>query len=97
KQAVCLYHALIKAKELIEQKGVSIVVKIKQAMKKIIAKNSFAKIDYIEFVHPVTLESIKTIKEKVVVALAVYIGKTRLIDNMVFTLLRRKPLCSEKS
>ncbi|MDD5131559.1 MAG: pantoate--beta-alanine ligase [bacterium] len=41
------------------------------------------RIDYIEIVDTETLEPVKLIKGKVVIALAVYVGKTRLIDNMV--------------
>lgn len=41
------------------------------------------RIDYLEIVDAETLEPVKLLKGKVVIAVAVYIGKTRLIDNMV--------------
>ncbi|MBA3031101.1 MAG: pantoate--beta-alanine ligase [Desulfobacteraceae bacterium] len=42
-------------------------------------------IDYIKICHPDTLEDILTISGPVVMALAVKVGKTRLIDNRVYT------------
>jgi len=41
------------------------------------------RIDYIEIVDAENLEPVKKIQGKVTIALAVFIGKTRLIDNMV--------------
>ncbi len=40
------------------------------------------RIDYVEIVHPDTLKPLETIESKAVMALAVRVGKTRLIDNM---------------
>ena len=42
-----------------------------------------AKIDYVEAVDWNTLEPVETIDGPVLVAIAVYIGKTRLIDNFI--------------
>ncbi|OHD55135.1 MAG: pantoate--beta-alanine ligase [Spirochaetes bacterium GWF1_51_8] len=53
-------------------------------MKKLIAeKVPSAKIDYVSVVHPETLEELGVIDGKCVIALAVYIGTTRLIDNAI--------------
>ena len=43
-----------------------------------------AKIDYIEIVDSLSLKPVDKIEKSVLVALAVYIGKTRLIDNFIF-------------
>ncbi len=83
KKALCLYQALLLAKEMIE-KGETKTESIKQAMQekiKEIAQD--AKIDYIAIVHPETLSELTFIEKKVVVALAVFIGTTRLIDNFI--------------
>jgi pantoate--beta-alanine ligase len=40
-----------------------------------------AKLDYIEFFHPTTLEPAKRVGRGTHLALAVFLGKTRLIDN----------------
>ncbi len=49
-----------------------------------IEKEQLAKIDYVEIVSSTNLQSVHEIKEDVLVALAVYIGKTRLIDNFTY-------------
>lgn len=78
--ALCLYESLLKAKEMIFQQEKS-VEKIKNAMSKHIhSKNG--QIDYIEFINPDTLKPLDHIEGKVHILMAVYIGKTRLIDNM---------------
>ncbi|MBI4712319.1 MAG: pantoate--beta-alanine ligase [Planctomycetes bacterium] len=84
-EAICLYRALLKATELIcsSRRPVS-AVKIIGAMKGIINSVRHSRIDYIAVVDPQTLEPIKTITyRQVLIALAVYIGKTRLIDNFL--------------
>lgn len=82
-EALSLYRALKCAKSLI--KAESSVSDVISEMEKIVKKEPRAKIDYIEIVDPLTLEEVKTIKpgKRVLVALAVWIGKTRLIDNML--------------
>ena len=43
-----------------------------------------AKIDYVQAVDAVSVEPITEMKPPVLVAMAVYIGKTRLIDNFIY-------------
>jgi pantoate--beta-alanine ligase len=82
KAAACLYRSLMKAEEMIKS-GEKEGLKIIDAMKKIINVEKLGKIDYITIADAETLEEVKTIDRKVVIALAVWIGKTRLIDNIV--------------
>jgi pantoate--beta-alanine ligase len=82
KSATCLYEALKVSKAMIKGK-IKEASKIKKEIRNIIESNLLAKVDYIEIVNTETLEPVKLIKGKVVIALAVYVGKTRLIDNMV--------------
>jgi pantoate--beta-alanine ligase len=85
KKAICLYKSLLKAKEMIEGKEKS-PEKIKEEMRKLILEIApDAKIDYISIVNPQTLDDVSEIKDTVVVALAVFIGITRLIDNFIIT------------
>ena len=51
-----------------------------------IKKEPLAKIDYIEVVDSLSMKPVKTIEKSVLVAIAVYIGKTRLIDNFTFNI-----------
>jgi pantoate--beta-alanine ligase len=89
RNATVLYKSLQRAKELIE-KGEKSVNKIKEEMRKIILSVP-SRIDYIEIVHPETLDSLDAIPDKnvidrVVVAVAVFIGNARLIDNEIIKL-----------
>ncbi|MCD7825161.1 MAG: pantoate--beta-alanine ligase [Clostridiaceae bacterium] len=54
-----------------------------QAITEIIESEPLAKIDYVEVVDWNTLEPVSEIQDAVLVAIAVYIGKTRLIDNFI--------------
>jgi pantoate--beta-alanine ligase len=53
------------------------------AMKKLICKKRSISVDYISIVDYETLEPLKRIKGKCLIALAARVGKTRLIDNIV--------------
>lgn len=82
KSATCLYEALQVAKDMVKT-GIKDVSRIKQEMYDIIENNFLAKVDYIEIANAETLEPVKKMQKRVIIALAVFIGKTRLIDNMV--------------
>lgn len=82
-KAKCLFNALNIAKELIkkgEKEPRLIIKKMKTLIKNV---EPSAKIDYISIVNPYTLEDIESIHNKVLIALAMRIGITRLIDNML--------------
>jgi pantoate--beta-alanine ligase len=84
KESRAIYQALTQAKKMIKSKEKN-PKKIIKEMKKIIAKKSTAKIDYIEIRKAENLETIKTIKGKAFIGVAVYFGKTRLIDNIIIS------------
>ena len=52
-------------------------------MKENIEKEPLAKIDYVKAVNGLTMQQQKEIKAPMLIAMAVYIGKTRLIDNYI--------------
>ncbi|KAA6229661.1 pantoate--beta-alanine ligase [Campylobacter sp. LR291e] len=56
---------------------------IKNAMQKELEKENLAKIDYISLVDPDAMQEFDFIQDKILGAIAVYIGKTRLIDNFL--------------
>jgi len=82
KQAVCLSHALHWAQEAF-RKGQHEAAELKSGMAKVILYAPQAKVDYIECVHPETFEIVPVVKKGAVVVMAVWIGKTRLIDNAI--------------
>ena len=80
--ALCLKRALDEAGRMVRQ-GERQVSVLREAMTTIIGEVPEAKIDYIEFVDDVSLEPVEHIKDRTLLALAVKIGSTRLIDNTV--------------
>lgn len=65
------------------QEGVRDSGKLVQAMKEAIAQEPLARIDYVEAVSMDTIQPVEAIQGRVLVAMAVFIGKTRLIDNFI--------------
>ena len=55
---------------------------LRQQMTDLIRKEPLARIDYISIANPETLEELTEIKQPALVSLSVYVGKTRLIDNI---------------
>ncbi|MBE6852629.1 MAG: pantoate--beta-alanine ligase [Ruminococcus sp.] len=83
KAALVLSKAVNKASELInsgERNSETIV----SAMTQIISAEPLAKIDYVKVVSLDTMQQISEINNSALIALAVYIGKTRLIDNFFY-------------
>lgn len=80
KQALVLSRALGKAKQMVS-KGERKVSVIKNAIIQLIRGAEDAVIDYVEVVHPETLEDLTLLEDRALVALAVKFGSTRLIDN----------------
>lgn len=81
KDALKLYQSLTEAKKLIEG-GERDAARIKKNIEHILRQGKSAKIDYIEIVDTSNLKSMEKIQGEVLIALAVFIGKTRLIDNI---------------
>lgn len=82
KAALCLSRSLSIGKEMIEN-GEKNAKAVLDAIKAEISKEPLARIDYVEMVDFNTLESIDIINTSILCAMAVYIGKTRLIDNFI--------------
>jgi pantoate--beta-alanine ligase len=81
--ALSLYRSLQKAKELLQQ-GERKADRILHEMKGILQSEPFVRVDYIQICDAYTLQDVDRIEGDVVVALAAYLGKTRLIDNLVY-------------
>ena len=82
KAAVILHKGLSEGEKMVKS-GEKDVDKIVEAIRKIIENEPLAKIDYVEMVDWDTLKPIEQIAGEVLTAVAVYIGKTRLIDNFI--------------
>ena len=82
KDARSLYGALQMAEEMV-RKGERNTGILAKAMHELIGAKLHAKVDYISIVHPETLEALEKIEGRTLIALAVFVGKTRLIDNVI--------------
>ena len=80
KAALCLSKAVFAGQELTED-GERDAEKILKAMTDIINAEPLAKIDYVSAVDGITMDPVHKIEGDTLFAMAVYIGKTRLIDN----------------
>jgi len=90
KDAPVLYKALSVARQL-ATRGESDASKIIKSIKNIIQKKKRAKIDYISVVDLQNLKPLNKIKDNTLIALAVWLGPTRLIDNTIVKLkVKRK-------
>ncbi len=84
-EALCLRRALLKAEELVGG-GERAAAVVREAMIELIEKEPSARIDYIEIRDGKTLEPVDQVGEDTLIALAVFIGETRLIDNLIFAM-----------
>jgi pantoate--beta-alanine ligase len=82
--ALCLKKSLDLAQKMVDG-GERDAHVISKAVKDLIKEHPFTKIDYINICNPVTLEHINTLGKESLLALAVRVGKTRLIDNCVLS------------
>ncbi|HNY64048.1 MAG TPA: pantoate--beta-alanine ligase [Deltaproteobacteria bacterium] len=81
RNALVLNRSLLKARERVKG-GEHSAAAVRSEAEAAIAATPGCAIDYIEIVHPDTLEPLERIEDRAVMALAVRVGKTRLIDNM---------------
>lgn len=82
KAAVILHKGLVKGEELVKN-GEKNAAKVAEAIREVIESEPLAKIDYVEIVDFDYIQTVETIEGPVLAAVAVYIGKTRLIDNFI--------------
>ena len=83
--ALVLSRSIFLGKEMGE-KGERDCKKILAAMTAEIEKEPLAKIDYVKIVDLDTMQQVEKIDRGILAAIAVYIGKTRLIDNFMYEL-----------
>lgn len=83
KAALVLSRSLKAGRELIE-KGERNAANVISAIRNVLAEEPLARVDYVEVVDFCNIQRTETITGEVLVAIAVFIGKTRLIDNFIW-------------
>ena len=83
KAGLVLSQAVMLGQKLVAE-GERSAAAVTGAMSELISAEPLAKIDYVSMVSWDSIEPVETIEAPVLVAMAVYIGKTRLIDNFIY-------------
>ena len=81
RQATVLWCAIQMARVTVKKSKTFSAIKLKAAVKKLVECEPDAKLDYVDFFEPDTLTPVAEVTRVTQMALAVFIGKTRLIDN----------------
>lgn len=81
RQALVLRRALDAAQAAIKEEKTVSAAELKKKVKGLIHREGNARLDYVEFFEPETLVPVAEVSSGTQMALAVFIGKTRLIDN----------------
>ena len=74
------FHALQAAKTAVAKKTIS-AARLKQDLQEFFTAAPLGRLDYVEFFDPETLQPVAQVKRGTQMALAIFFGKTRLIDN----------------
>lgn len=82
KAALILSQSIFLGQKMVEE-GETDAAKIKAAMVEKIQSEPLARIDYVEIVDGLSMQPVDTVQSPTLAAIAVYIGKTRLIDNFI--------------
>jgi pantoate--beta-alanine ligase len=81
RQSTVLWRAIQSARTAVKKSKAVPAAKLKADLKRLIESEPDARLDYVEFFNSETLASDSTVKFRTHMALAVFVGKTRLIDN----------------
>jgi pantoate--beta-alanine ligase len=84
KQALVLYRSVMRV-QMLADRGEGNAAKLKATGEQVIAEEPAVKLDYFEIVNRDTLDPVADISGGALVAVAAYVGSTRLIDNVVLT------------
>ncbi|WP_322802184.1 pantoate--beta-alanine ligase [Thermoflexus sp.] len=80
--ATVLFRALQAAKARYEE-GERDAERLRAVMREVIQAEPLARLDYVSVADPETLQELSRVEDRALLSLAVYIGKTRLIDNIL--------------
>jgi pantoate--beta-alanine ligase len=83
RQAATVLYRALQAVKRIYNDGERDGNALRKVMEKSITAEPLAKLEYVSCADTVTLEELDVVTEKALLSMAVYVGKTRLIDNIV--------------
>ena len=85
RSALSLYKALQQAQKSVAL-GIRDAGQLVHAASEVLCSYPYTKIDYVSVCDPETLENVNRVEGPTLMALAVWVGKTRLIDNTILTI-----------
>ncbi|HVM50299.1 MAG TPA: pantoate--beta-alanine ligase [Candidatus Acidoferrum sp.] len=81
-QALALWRSIQAARRAVRQSRRPLpAARLKAMLRRLIERQPAARVDYVEFFQPDTLAPVRQVRRGTHLALAVFVGKTRLIDN----------------
>jgi len=83
-QALVLHRALLRVQTAVDR-GERDAAKLREIGEQVIAEEPGARLDYFAIVDPETLDPVADTRRGALVAIAAYVGTTRLIDNILLT------------
>jgi pantoate--beta-alanine ligase len=83
-QALVLHRALMRVQTAVDR-GERDAAKLREIGEQVIAEEPGARLDYFAIVDPETLDPVADTRRGALVAIAAYVGTTRLIDNILLT------------
>lgn len=89
RQAALILSKSLKKAEKLFKDGEKDIEVIKNLIKEEINKEPLAKIDYVEIIDSESLKPVEKVNKSALIAMAVFIGKTRLIDNFTFKVVEK--------
>ena len=88
--ATVIHHALVEAKKAYKE-GERSAARMAEMIRATVESEPRARLDYVTVADAETLERVDRIDERpTLIAVAAYIGKTRLIDNMILNKVKKK-------
>lgn len=84
KRALVLHRSLMRVQEL-ESAGEHDASKLIAAGREEFSREPAVRMDYFEIVNPETLDPVQDVSQGALIAVAAYVGSTRLIDNLLLT------------
>ncbi|MBN1289404.1 MAG: pantoate--beta-alanine ligase [Actinobacteria bacterium] len=85
RESIALFHSLVEAGKLIDS-GERDAGVIKAAMEEVVARSPVINLEYITICDNIYLKPLDELSGQVLIAIAAYVGKARLIDNIVVDL-----------
>jgi pantoate--beta-alanine ligase len=82
RQALALHRALDEV-SLLTKNGITSATELIAVAEAVLARESLVRVDYCRAVDPETLEDVADVREGALVAMAAFLGSTRLIDNLL--------------